>query len=367
MKTAIYIIALLMIVLPKHSAAVDDGVKISQQELDVPQSAAFALLGVTPEKVIDPQTGQEFAAALLNGLDENGNLQSGLAIDFRPYRALGGKAFINDSYTSAIYSHLDRLKISLATTKGNNSADEAVRYGFGLNYAYSWDDFSSIATSNKDFQSCSQKAIVKLEIAKNESNKNPQTALGTYRDDPNYVKARDLFKSEQQVCYDNHSSWAKSSISFGAALQSARERSEDVRESGHGLWLTYSQALKIVQANSADSEVAIHARAVRGQLSLVSDTLLTSNNDLIALRFRGGSSGFRIIGETSYNREETEAENDSYVLWSLGAEKKIFNGVWFRIAYGDSIGARDKPETFSGQIRYAFGRAPTLDFVEPNS
>lgn len=73
------------------SAAISIGDPLTKADLtpklkfDVPSSAGFAILGVSPENVLTPRKGSELALGLLNGLDQEGNFQSGLAIEANPY------------------------------------------------------------------------------------------------------------------------------------------------------------------------------------------------------------------------------------------------------------------------------------------
>jgi len=72
-----------------------------REDFLVPTSPAFAVLGVTPEQVIRPDTPKAFGTALLNGVDPNGNLQSGIAIDFSPYYLFAGRYLTLQKYRSS--------------------------------------------------------------------------------------------------------------------------------------------------------------------------------------------------------------------------------------------------------------------------
>src|ERR1043165_2392672 len=79
----------------KSRSALSDGK--CRQELyrvgpsTVPNSPAFAVLNGTPEQVIRPSTPRQFGAAVLNGVDPNGNFQTGLAVDANPFMIFGGQ------------------------------------------------------------------------------------------------------------------------------------------------------------------------------------------------------------------------------------------------------------------------------------
>lgn len=106
-------------------------------DLSVPESPAFDVLGFTPQKIVRPTSPRDLAANLLNGVDERGNLQTGIAIDIAPV-----PIFLNDMADSPITLHdyrsdylmrlASRTQLSLGTTKGTDSDDKAVRVGLGV-------------------------------------------------------------------------------------------------------------------------------------------------------------------------------------------------------------------------------------------
>jgi hypothetical protein len=63
----------------------------SSLDLSVPDSPAFKILGLTPNKVDRPSSPREFAASIINGIDTNGNFQSGIALDTAPYLLFNAK------------------------------------------------------------------------------------------------------------------------------------------------------------------------------------------------------------------------------------------------------------------------------------
>src|SRR6185295_1042567 len=88
----------------------------SNVDMSVPESPAFTVLGVTPETVIRPTSPRAFATSLLNGVDQNGNFQSGLAMDFVPYLLLAGDELTLRKYqTQPIARLLARTQFSFAT------------------------------------------------------------------------------------------------------------------------------------------------------------------------------------------------------------------------------------------------------------
>jgi hypothetical protein len=114
-------------------------VKEANLDLSVPESPAFTVLGLTPQNVVRPTTPGEFAASLLNGVDANGNLQTGIALDTTPYLTLAGNQLTLSEYRrSRMTRLLSRTQISLATAKGSSEQDKAIRLGLGFHLT-PWD------------------------------------------------------------------------------------------------------------------------------------------------------------------------------------------------------------------------------------
>jgi hypothetical protein len=105
----------------------------------IPESPAFTALGISPETVTRPASVREFGTALLNGVDKSGKLQSGLAIDFAPYRILAGSQTTWPEYKHNLLTRiLYNTQLSLGTTKATTD-DKALRLAGGLNITL-WDN-----------------------------------------------------------------------------------------------------------------------------------------------------------------------------------------------------------------------------------
>lgn len=117
---------------PKISAE-----KITSASLDlaIPESPAFAVLGLSPQEVIRPTTPRDFAAGLLNGIDKNGNFQSGVAIDTVPYLLFNGENTSLAEYRERgnyAIRLLTNTQLSVATAKGSSDDDKSVKLAAGL-------------------------------------------------------------------------------------------------------------------------------------------------------------------------------------------------------------------------------------------
>jgi hypothetical protein len=101
-----------------------------------PENPAFALLGVSASDIVRPQSLQSLALGLLNGLDQRGNFQSGVAMEFSPTSLLFGKQLTLRNYQKHYYGllgQLARTRTSIAIANGS-AKDKAARASFGLTW-----------------------------------------------------------------------------------------------------------------------------------------------------------------------------------------------------------------------------------------
>ena len=87
-------------------------------DLSVPESPAFALLGVTPQDVIYPTSLRQFSASLVSGISSGGDIQQGIALEAAPYLLVAGKDItLTDYQNRMLLRRLLNTQVSLATAK----------------------------------------------------------------------------------------------------------------------------------------------------------------------------------------------------------------------------------------------------------
>src|SRR5262245_22614829 len=122
----------LLLVLVFGVAAEAQAIRKLAVDWAVPESPAFTVLGVTPDTVTRPSSVQQLASSILNGIDKNGNFQSGVALDVQPYLlGYGYKVDFNTYKTNYLVRFLSRLQTSIGTTKGASDADKSTRIALG--------------------------------------------------------------------------------------------------------------------------------------------------------------------------------------------------------------------------------------------
>ena len=126
------IVAFVILALPGLVRAQDTAVGKVAVDLAVPESPAFTVLGLNPQTVTRPSSPLQFATSLLNGVDKNGNFQSGVAIDTQPYMLWRGRSVTWTRYGDHWPTRfVSRAQFSLATAKGASDEDKSVRIAMG--------------------------------------------------------------------------------------------------------------------------------------------------------------------------------------------------------------------------------------------
>ena len=121
MKTK-YSLLLALLLVQLGAAAQDRDITIDEYYVDfaVPDITAFSILDINTNNVVRPGNVKEFAAGVLNYIDDNGNLKPGLAIEIAPYRLLAKSRKKSISAWRNSKS-LKNLQLSIATAQGDSS------------------------------------------------------------------------------------------------------------------------------------------------------------------------------------------------------------------------------------------------------
>lgn len=95
----------------------------------------FSMLGVAQSDIQTPETPATLAAAILNGLDQNGNLQQGLAFEFVPAQLFAGRTLTVEDYRKKygwLERSLVRMQFGIGAAKGSDEADPSLKVAAGF-------------------------------------------------------------------------------------------------------------------------------------------------------------------------------------------------------------------------------------------
>ncbi len=117
---------------PPDAASAGDAADASIARFSIPESPAFVFLSATPASVTRPTAPREFAAAIINGIDNAGRVRQGLAIEFQP-------ALLTRPISLATYQRrglryiLSTLQLSIGTVRSSSDSGATdLAYGVRL-------------------------------------------------------------------------------------------------------------------------------------------------------------------------------------------------------------------------------------------
>ena len=329
-------------------------------DLSVPESPAFTVLDLTPQTIIRPASPRELATSILNGVDRNGNFQTGIALDTTPYLLFAGRELTLAKYReSRAAQFLAHTVVSFATTKGASEEDKSVRMAIGLHFAiFDKGDprldrelsacFKRVDPRFEPISPTADDATVKLEVAR-------RTAILQTAGDPCRAEAR---KRNW-----NRSSWI---VGLAPSWISPTGETGNLKWNGGGVWTSLAYGFEGVPALERTSQLIFHARYRDSEQVPDPDmegAIIKQNSVYLGGRFRVGAPEFNANFEALYLRNKPAGRdpNSSYRV-SVGAERKINKDLWFVISAGGEGGRADgKNKGFVlTSFKWAFSKAPTI-------
>jgi hypothetical protein len=204
----------------------------------VPTSPAFTILGVAPKDVTSPPDAEGLGVSLLNATDQNGVLQSGIAIDTNPYLALVGPKLTIGTYNANYRQRfLSRMKWSLATTKASKESKDT-HAALGIL-------FVPVNTADPRLDTDLGKCLLQELAFK------PTDAPVVPGTQPGGAQAVSLDKATQKellACHEQFvkrqkKEWDAQSWMVGVAVASVTDNGkvESLESDGVGLWTSYSR------------------------------------------------------------------------------------------------------------------------------
>ena len=317
-------------------------------DLAVPESPAFTVLGVTPQTVAHPTIPREFATSLLNGVDERGNFQTGLALDFVPYLTFFGKDTSLFSYAHhPMERFLARTQISFATTKGVTDEDKSTRLALGLRMTIFDKGDPRV---DPELEKCYTKALSHPDFETEEFVILPE--------DNDAEKGKKLRKRGERVAQlievcdvkARKDNWNASAWIVGLAPSwiSKTGATKDYVWNGGGFWSTIGYGFENVEALKNNSQLLFHVRYRNNELVPDADdpTLFFSQDSLYLgtrLRIAPGETAKSIFSlEGTYIRSRKDkGEWDNSRRFSLGFERRIAENIWFALSVGGQGGRSD--------------------------
>jgi len=331
-------------------------------DMSVPESPAFTVLGVTPETVIRPTSPRAFATSLLNGVDQNGNFQSGLAMDFVPYLLVAGDDLTLRKYqTKQVVRLLSRTQFSFATTKGATTEDKSMRLALGLHLTL-WDrgdprTDETLMSCLSAFRLPPPPTMLECELPDNPTpddqaafRRCQESAEATRQERGRQVQeAREFNDSVSTRCRDEsrQRNWNASSWIIGAAPSwiSTDGQTKNMRWNGGGFWTSVAYGFEGVPGLESRSQLILHGRYRNREVVPDPNTagaFLSQDSYFFGARFRTGSPTFNGSFEYTFLRSRFAGLRfDNASRFSLLFERRIAGDTWFNLSLGGESGRQD--------------------------
>jgi hypothetical protein len=335
-------------------------VKEANIDLSVPESPGFTILGLTPQAVVRPATPLELATSLLNGVDQNGNFQTGVAIDTAPYLLFFGNGVTILDYRGSYVTRLfSRSQFSFATTKGTSEGDKAARLGLGYHLTL--------------FDNGDPRQDTELDgcFARRFANIGPQRPISPSSDNPvENQQLTSLLRSAAEACRveARKRNWGKSSWAVGAAASwvSPAGETKNVKWNGGAVWTSLAYGFENIKGLKQKAQLILHLRRrTKEQIPEPdqSGKFFERDTTLFGARLRFGKPTFAGDLEAVYLRDKRAWQQpDSNFRFSFGAERKIADNLYFSLSVGGESKRRDgtgKKAFVLTTFKWGYSKAPT--------
>jgi hypothetical protein len=375
----------------KSIAAALSKIQAAMVDLSVADSPAFTVLGLTPEDISRPTTARKLATSLLNGVDRNGILQSGVAVDTAPYLAVAGHLVELGEYRRRYpLRFASRLQLSLATTKASSEEDNAIRAALGFRVTIF--DFGDPRTDaglercfderprlpqRPDFvippppESNDPKELAEWATAfqrGTEAERQFNAAVESYVARVNAAVTE--CRQQTRTTAWNNSKWI---VAAAPAWTSATGAFSDLDPSGGGLWTTLVYGFERFPALEDAAQLLVHARYRDNEkVSVGGDTPIFVSRDmwLVGAQFRAGTADQSVEFEVLWERTRPpEGAFTSDGRMSVGYERRIAPNLWLGVAIGGQasppIGTEQKGGFFLSSLKWGFAERSTLGSPVP--
>jgi hypothetical protein len=353
-----------------HPALADD----NQEELvDVataisatmePESPTFQMIGVAADDVSRPTSPGKIAVSILNALDQNGNFQNGVALEFRPFLLLRQSELRLSQYqNNDAIRQLSNIQIAMGVAQGASKDDPSVKATLGLIW-------TPIDGMNQDRISTLSSCLGKVV-----GDPVPPDAP------PTVVEAKKAAQAAAQaVCYKTHpllpDNTTKLQFNFSPLFVSETGKTSDLKAHGFHTGAVFSIGLtstkKLVENPDATRGLLVLAASYRKKETTPDPAIEGAflDRDRLSLGARAvfGRPSFAFLSLQGFyqHAKYSIGQKDDYATFVAGVDVKLSDDFWLTLNAGSSTGRSfGKNETFLGTgLKFGFGRAkkPRVSF-----
>jgi hypothetical protein len=301
---------------------------------------------------------------VLNGVDVNGNLQTGLAIDVNPYLLFFGEQLTLSDYRKNYGTRaFARTALSLATVKGSSEDDKSARLAFGARWTI-WDEGDP--RLDKKLTDCFNRELQFPPLDPNLSLDEREKQLMELKANYKTILEPKAEECRQESRWRN---WNASAWDIGVAptWTSVEGTVDDLKWSGVAVSAAVAYGFRGIKGLENRTQLILQAR-YRTDEKVPDPTnegeFFTQDSLLIGSRVRFGSPSLNFSIEALYiHADPHDRGNDNSYRVSVGAEFKVSQDLWIELAIG---GSADRDDTGSnqafilGQLKWGVSDKPQL-------
>ena len=341
----------------------------SNIDLSLPESPAATVLGVTPNAIVRPGTPREFASSLLNGLDKNGNFQTGLAIDTAPFMLFNGQNITLQDYNDYYLTRLlSRTQFSMAATKGAAKDDTATRLALGLNITI-WDKGDArVYHPNRgpqgDVLTC-LKANIQPPDAPSSAIPSPaEIAAINAKAIAANNKIADECRDKVRKANWNRTSWV---FAYAPSWITKNGQTSNFKWNGGALWTSFAYGFDGVPSLNRIAQLIFHGRyRTKEQVADPTRTgqFVSQDSTFFGGRFRAGNPDFAFNFEGAYVRNRIPGRATfSSGRYAFGGEMKIADNLYIVVTGGHGPGdaGTSNKGFFMSSFKYGFNKKSQLN------
>jgi hypothetical protein len=356
-----FVLAIVLSVVPAPLRGQINNVNQGQLDLSVPDSPAFTVLGVNPTTVTRPTTPQELSSSLINGVDQNGNFQSGIALDFAPYMlAYGSKVGINaynqgctlnaseiNKCRLSMLRLVARTQVSIGVVKGATSSDKSAKLALGAHLTiFDFGDPRLDRGFLKSLDDAQAQAMAFAIAKRTAAGKSPLPAAGDATGQQDFLNDQNtqLKKLIPPLIDDEKAkNWNRSSWTIAAApsWSSSDGTTSNMKWNGAGAWTNVGYGFEQVPGLRDISQLIgfFEYRNREAVPATTVDVATLQNSVRGGGRWLFGTNDFHASAESLYvNTRPAIGKEERYVQTTIAGEKRLNNNLWLQLSVGGQSG-----------------------------
>jgi hypothetical protein len=306
----------------------------------VPESPAFVFLGASPTKVTRPGSVRDFGAALISGINADGKVQQGIALEATPWVYVPGLSITLDDYRGNWLKYVlanSQLSLGTARAAGDSATTDLA---LGLRFTL-WD-----AGDPMRHEEFADDVAARLRKCLPDS---PDA-------DPAEVDACVDEQMRQAYAEFSGARWnsARAALGLASGVSFVNSELKNSEYAGFQAWLVGAYPLT-------------RYGQILAQVTFMDQPALADQPDFTEWTYGGrllaGSSWFNgfleVVGES---RSSDAALDDSNGRWSTGLELRVASKLWLSAGLGGLFALQGEEKTFVVvNVRWGINKSARLD------